>query len=138
VFRIEYPTGTDCAGKAWWCGSYHIVTGAGVERDAAQMRLWFADPNNTFHGADWGHPYTNMDLLPVPDVTDPADIARYYEEAALMADGRTFATGPYAGTTITRVFTTSPRAVPEPSTLLLVVFGCTALGIVAGKRRCRI
>jgi hypothetical protein len=142
VFRIEYPAGTvdptkSCAdqGLPWWCFSYHMVTGAGVERDATMRKLWFADPNNTLHGVDWGHPYTNADKLPIPDLTDPADIARYYEMVMLRADERTLDTGPYAGTMITRVFTTSP--IPEPSTFLLWVTGVAGCGMALWRRRYR-
>ncbi len=112
VFRIEYPPGTvdpskSCTdqGLPWWCHSYHLLTGAGVERTKDDRTLWFADPNNTFHGADWGHPYTGTDPLPVPmdPVNDPVERARFYEEGMLRADLATFGTGPYANAAVTRI-----------------------------------
>jgi len=126
--RIEYPSfdpTRSCPDQnlPWWCTSFHILTGAGVERDKTQLKLWFADPNDTIHGANWGHPYTNTDELPV-------GVANY-TMAMLMADEQTFATGgPYAGAKITRIFAISPvsvRQAPGPSTLTVMAVAMLAL-----------
>jgi hypothetical protein len=109
----------------WWgqgtnltLGNFHVVTGAGVESNKTQNTLWFADPDRGRGGTNgWGYPYLNSDSVPVG--------TNFYTLATLMADGRTFATGPYAGAFISEIHTVSP--IPEPGVLVLVVIGIISL-----------
>ncbi len=129
-----------------WGTSFHVVTGAGVERDKMQRMLWFAGPDNTFHGGGWGSPYLDTEPLPIPmnPLTDAAERAKFYAEATLEADGRTFRTGPYAdpdgagprrAAFISDISTISP--VPEPSAVLLLGGGLAALAVLPGRWEAR-
>lgn len=118
---VLWMEGTD---SWWWSGSFHMVTGAGVEQDKGERKLWFADPDRGKDGeTGWGHPYQDTDPIPVGQ--------QYYTMATFGADGRTFATGPYAGASISHIQTLSP--IPEASTYLL--FGLGALGMLVWRKR---
>lgn len=132
---VHLSAGTNTT--AWWCktGSFHVITGAGV--DMANNTIIFADPDNTFHGGGWDtgdqaafdHRYTGTDPLPVPDTSKQDSIDKYYSTVKLAADGLTFDSGPYKGAVITRIFT---YAVPSSGPVSLA-----SLGMLAALRRRR-
>lgn len=115
---ILYMQGITTAGS-WWDGSFHAVTGEGV--DLANSKVWFADPNDTPYGANWGVNYKGTDKVPVG-----ADAS--FGSAKFREDGRTWADGAFAGTAITRLFVLS---VPTPGTATLL----TLAGVLAFARR---
>ena len=95
--------------------NFHMLTGAGV--DAAQRRIWYADPNDTLAGAGWGFEYSDSAALPVG--------MSYYGSGALSADGRTFSDGFFAGAQISALYALAP--VPEPATWGLLLVGVVVL-----------
>ena len=80
---------------AWWSGSFHAVALEGV--DLATREVWFADPNDTQYGKNWGFGYKAGDNVPVgADAT--------FGSATLKADGRTWDGGSFAGSSLTNLF----------------------------------
>ncbi len=115
---ILYMQGITTAGS-WWDGSFHAVAGEGV--DAANGKVWFADPNDTPYGSNWGVNYKGGDKVPVgADAT--------FGSAKFRDDGRTWADGPFLGTAVTRVFVMS---IPTPGTGALL----SLAGVLAFPRR---
>lgn len=128
---VHIKAGT--AKGTWWAdsGSFHVITGAGV--DLANNTIIFADPDSTFHGGGWDagyqaafdNRYTGTDVLPVADTSKQASIDKYYSTVKLAADGLTFDSGPYKGAVISQIFTYS---VPSAGPLSLATLGAlTAL-----------
>ena len=109
--------GTDA--KWWWGGSFHRIAGAGD--DPATGQVFYADPNETVKGTNWGHPFSDIDPLPV----GPAN----YGNFTVAADGETIAGGTtvsgttdfYKGAEIAEIDIVT--IVPEPSTWLLLGSG---------------
>lgn len=115
VMELERQPGDN---PQWW-GNFHVVTGAGASLTANTM--WFADPNNTFRGDNWGRRYRDAGELS-PNPGEPAvpvggdvfpDQLRDYSMASLAADGRTFTNGTYQGSRIAEIWT---LRIPSPST----------------------
>jgi hypothetical protein len=153
--RIQYRnphTGmpTSPVGTApWWSGSYHVMTGAGVEdcTDPANRVVYVADPdkrNALKNSADPAQGYDPNDVnvrerypyAPPPPAPNPVPLPSgplHYERIALDGDG-CITSGLYQNACITRVTAISP--VPTPSGALLFALSLLIAGI-AGRRRAR-
>jgi len=130
VMQLERQMGDN---PQWW-GNFHVVTGAGVSM--ANQDMWFADPNDTFRGANWGRRYRDAGEMS-PNPGEPAvpiggdafpDQLRDYSMATIAADGRTFANGTYQGSAIQEIWT---LRVPTPSSAVIAAM----MGIVMCRRR---
>jgi hypothetical protein len=130
VMELERQPGDN---PQWW-GNFHVVTGAGAS--LTDRTMWFADPNDTFRGANWGRRYRDAGEMS-PNPGEPAvpaggdvfpDQLRDYSMATLDVDGRTFTSGTYQGSRIVEICT---LRVPGPSTAAVVML----LGIRGARRR---
>lgn len=124
---MEISPGTN---QQWW-GNFHVLSGAGAS--LTDNSIWFADPNDTFRGANWGRRYRDAGEM-TPNMDEPAvpvggdifpDQLRDYTRATLDVDGRTFTNGPYVGSRITNIWT---LRVPTPSSgVIACLFGIGAI-----------
>jgi hypothetical protein len=75
MLYIEPGAGT----TAWWT-NYHVVTGAGWDNTI----LFFADPNDTARGTNWGAQYMPGDtLVPAAGATD-VERALFYSQVTIQ------------------------------------------------------
>jgi hypothetical protein len=120
MLYIEGGAGT------WWNTSFHVVTGAGWDNNT----VYFADPNDTARGANWGAQYVPGDtLVPAAGATD-AEREAFYSKATIGADGMTFADGTYPTSRITRLYV---LAAPEAAVYTFTKIADTTTIASVGK-----
>jgi len=131
TLRLTDPLGVT---GAWWSGSFHVVTGAGVEdcSDKTKMKIWFADPDKRNEIKDGAYTDTKIrEPYPV-GAGVPLPIGQTnYELVTVDADGN-ITDGLYKGAKIVKITAISP--IPEPSTWLLLSSGLVGLVLWNRKR----